>query len=57
MIKGGIKMTQKNVNDFIDWLWDRLNQEQELRWALDNMPFHERRQLEIEVENKLLDMD
>jgi hypothetical protein len=41
------------MRDFLDWLWNRLNQEPNIQKALDGMTFIHRRQLEIEVRDKL----
>ncbi len=50
-------MKQNDIDVFLNFLWYRLNQEHEIRKALESMTFIYRRQLEIEIQNKLLEFE
>ncbi len=50
-------MNAKETKNFLDWLWQRLNEEPELKESLDKMLYIRRIKMEGDIFVKLIEWD
>ncbi len=50
-------MNENDIDEFLFWLWDRLDQEPDIQRAIEMLPFINERRLKMEIKNKLLNMN